>query len=191
MNLIQFLKQFVLHTRNTGAIAPSSNGLADLITDSADLHTASAVIELGTGTGVLTEKILQKKSENTRFLAFEINPEFVQATRNRCPEATVYHDTATNAKRYLDELGIHSCDCVICGLPWASFSDGLQNELLDTIMDVLKPRGKFLTFAYLQGLLFPSGMIFKKKLYERFVKVTKTRTIWLNLPPGFVYCAEK
>ena len=190
MNLIQFLKQFVLHTAKTGAVAPSSEGLADLITETAGLHSASAVIEFGAGTGVFTEKILQKISDETRFFALEINPDFVKATRKRCPEAVVYQDSAANAKKYLDELGINECDCIICGLPWAAFSEELQNELLDTIIDVLKPGGKFLTFAYLQGLLLPAGMRFKKKLSTRFNSVTKTRTIWLNFPPAFVYCAE-
>ena len=191
MNLIQFLKQFVLHTVKTGAIAPSSEGLADLITDTAGLHSASAVIEFGTGTGVFTEKILQKIPGETSFFALEINPDFVKATRKRCPEAVVYQDSAANAKKYLGELGINECDCIICGLPWAAFSEELQNELLDTIIDVLKPGGKFLTFAYLQGMLLPAGMRFKKKLSTRFNSVTKTKTIWLNFPPAFVYCAEK
>ena len=190
MNLTQFLKQFVLHTAKTGAVAPSSEGLADLITETAGLHSASAVIEFGAGTGIFTEKILQKISDETRFFALEINPDFVKATRKRCPEAVVYQDSAANAKKYLDELGINECDCIICGLPWAAFSEELQNELLDTIIDVLKPGGRFLTFAYLQGLLLPAGMRFKKKLSTRFNSVTKTRTIWLNFPPAFVYCAE-
>lgn len=191
MHLIQFIKQFVFHPTKTGAVAPSSKGLADLITDTADLSNASAVIEFGPGTGVFTEKIFQKISKNTKFFALEINPDFVEATRNRCPEVIVYQDSAANAKKYLNELGLKECDCIICGLPWASFSEDLQNELLNTIIDVLKPGGKFLTFAYLQGLLLPAGMRFKKKLSARFNKVTKTRTVWLNLPPAFVYCAEK
>ena len=191
VNLIQFLKQFVLHTTKTGAITPSSDGLADLITDTAGLHSASVVIEFGTGTGVFTEKILQKIPVETRYFALEVNPDFVKATRKRCPEAIVYQDSAANAKKYLDELGINECDCIICGLPWAAFSEELQNELLDTIIDILRPGGKFLTFAYLQGLLLPAGMRFKKKLSVRFNKVTKTRTVWLNFPPAFVYCAEK
>ena len=191
MNLIQFLKQFVLHTAKTGAVAPSSEGLADLITDTAGLDSASAVIEFGTGTGVFTEKILQKISNETRFFAIEINPDFVEATRKRCPEVIVHQDSASNAKKYLNEIGINECDCIICGLPWASSSEDLQNELLDTINDVLKPGGKFLTFAYLQGLLLPAGIRFRKKLSARFNIVTKTRTVWLNFPPAFVYCAEK
>ena len=127
MNLIQFLKQFVVHTTKTGAIAPSSEGLADLITDTAGLDSASAVIEFGTGTGVFTEKILQKISNETRFFAIEINPDFVEATRKRCPEVKVYHDSASNAKKYLNEIGINECDCIICGLPWASVTTGARS----------------------------------------------------------------
>ncbi len=191
MNLIQFLKQFILLPTKTGAIAPSSEDLADLITDAADLSNISTVIEFGSGTGVFTEKILQKIPENAKFFALETNSDFVEATRNRCPEALVHHDSAANAKKYLNDFGTNDCDCIICGLPWASFGEDLQNELLDTIIDVLKPGGRFLTFAYLQGLLLPAGMKFKKKLTTRFKKVSKTRTVWLNLPPAFVYCAKK
>ncbi|MCP5002509.1 MAG: methyltransferase domain-containing protein [Planctomycetes bacterium] len=191
MQVIHFIKQFVSNPTKTGAIAPSSEGLADLITDAADLSNTSAVIELGPGTGIFTEKILQKISGETRFFALEINPHFVEATRNRCPNAEIYHDSATNARKYLYRHDLKECDSIICGLPWASFSEGLQNELLDTIADILKPGGKFLTFAYLQGLLLPAGIRFKKILSTRFRHLTKTKTVWMNFPPAFVYCAEK
>ncbi|GJQ59355.1 MAG: hypothetical protein SCALA701_21560 [Candidatus Scalindua sp.] len=191
MHVLHFIKQFVFHPTKTGAIAPSSQSLADLITDAADLSNASSVIEFGSGTGIFTEKILQKVSKDTKFFALEINPDFVKATISRCPNVTIYHDSATNAKKYLHRLALKECDSIICGLPWASFSEGLQNELLDTIVDILKPGGKFLTFAYLQGLLLPAGIRFKKNLSTRFKHLTKTETVWLNFPPAFVYCAEK
>jgi phospholipid N-methyltransferase len=191
MHGIRFIKQFVFYPTKTGAIAPSSKSLADLITDAADLSNASTVIEFGPGTGIFTEKILQKISKETKFFALEINPDFVKATTNRCPKVNIYHDSATNAKKYLYNLDLKECDSIICGLPWASFSESLQNELLDTIVDILKPGGRFLTFAYLQGLLLPAGIRFKKTLSTRFKNLTKTKTVWLNFPPAFVYCAEK
>ncbi|MDR4504571.1 MAG: methyltransferase domain-containing protein [Candidatus Scalindua sp.] len=191
MHVIHFIKQFVFHPTKTGAIAPSSKSLADLITDAAGLSNASTVIEFGSGTGIFTEKILQKISKEARFFALEINPDFVKATINRCPNVTIYQDSATNVKKYLYNLDIKECDRIICGLPWASFSESLQEELLDVIVDILKPGGRFLTFAYLQGLLLPAGIRFKKILSARFKNITKTKTVWLNFPPAFVYCAEK
>ncbi len=191
MNSIRFLKQFLLCPSQTGAIAKSSEGLADLITDTAELSKASVVIEFGSGTGVFTEKILQKIQAGTTFFAIEINADFIEATRTKCPNVQIYQDCATNAGKYLNIHSLRYCDCIISGLPWASFTDQLQDDLIDTILDVLKPGGKFLTFAYLQGLLLPNGRRFKKKLQAKFKKTTTTRTVWMNIPPAFVYCAEK
>jgi phospholipid N-methyltransferase len=78
----------------------------------------------------------------------------------------------------------------VSGLPWAAFPEALQDQLLDTIADVLRPGGRLVTFAYLQGVLLPAGAKFKRKLKQRFRRVSTTRTVWLNLPPAFVYCAE-
>ena len=188
---MQFLRQFVLYPSKTGAVAASSQRLSDLITDTAQLSNASVVIEFGSGTGVFTEKILHKISEDTTFFAIELNEHFVKATRSRCPAVQVYQDCATNAGKYLEAHGHRYCDCIISGLPWASFKEPLQDKLLDTIIDILKPGGLFLTFAYLQDLLLPGGSKFKKKLRTKFSKITSTPTIWLNIPPAFVYCAEK
>ena len=191
MSVFQFLKHFTLSPNTTGAVAASSEGLSARITDAADLSEVSTVIEFGSGTGVFTEKILQKVPGDARFFALEINPEFAEKTRERCPGVTVYQDSAVNAGKYLEGMGLTSCDRVICGLPWASFDEALQNALLDTILDVLQPCGLFLTFAYLHGLLLPAGRRFRSKLSSRFGKVTQTPTVWMNIPPAFVYCAEK
>ena len=191
MTIIQFIKAFLTHPTKTGAIAPSSVGLSELITDTANLPEASAVIELGPGTGVFTEKITQKIPDGAVFLAIELNADFVQATQDRCPDVEIHHDSATNARQYLQAHGLDHCDCIICGLPWASFSESLQDDLLNTIVDILRPGGRFLTFAYLQGLCLPAGQRFRRKLKSHFSEVTTTRTVWCNVPPAFVYCAWK
>ena len=190
-NFVKFIKEFMIRPSITGAIAPSSDRLSELITDLADLSEASMIVEFGPGTGVFTEKILQKKRAETNFFAIELNAGFVAATKKRCPNATVYHDSALNAGHYLAAHGMQYCDCVVCGLPWAFFSKKLQWELLGTIADILRPGGRFVTFAYLQGLLLPAGLSFRKKIKTHFSIVTTSNPIWYNAPPAFVYCADK
>jgi len=180
---IKFLTQFLIHPTKIGAIAPSNNKLCDMITDMAELRQISSVIEFGSGTGVITEKIINKISKETTF--------FVEATKKRCPDVTVYQSSASNAKKHLELHGEQGCDRIISSLPWSTFSDELQDDLLETIMDVLNPGGKFLTYAYVPGLVFPSARRFKKKLYEKFDKVSRSKTVWTNFPPAFIYYAEK
>jgi len=190
-SIFEYLKQFLVYPHRTGAIAPSCEEISDLITDAAQLEKATTVIEFGSGTGVFTEKILDKISSDTIFFALEINPEFAKATKERCPDAIVYNDSAENARLHLEKHGKHSCDCIISGLPWAVFGSELQDRLLHTIYDVLKPGGKLVTLAYVHGLAFPTAQRFRSKLHGMFPYVTKTRTVWSNLPPAFVYCAKK
>lgn len=42
----------------------------------ADLHRAETVLELGPGTGIVTEIILENLAQDARFMALEINPAF-------------------------------------------------------------------------------------------------------------------
>ena len=190
MHWLEFLKQFLTRNKEIGAVAESSDGLAELITDCASVETAKVVLELGPGTGVFTEKILQKMSDEAVFFALEVNPRFVEATKRRCPQGRVYHDTAVNARKYMDELGVTHCDAIVSGLPWASFSDELQDEILDAVLDVLKPGGTFATFAYLRGDKTEPGQQFRRKLHDRFSDVELSRTVWKNIPPAFVYRAR-
>ena len=190
MTGIGFLKQFFLAPFQTGAITTSSRGLAKLITETADLSKSRVVVEFGSGAGVFTEQILQELPQEAKFFAMEINASFVRATQLRCPSAIVHQDSAVNTQKYLREIGETHCDRIICGLPWASFNEELQDELLDTIVTILREDGRFLTFAYYHGLILPSAQRFRRKLNSRFSSVAETQTVWWNLPPAFVYCAR-
>lgn len=186
-----FLQQFMRHPLLTGAVAPSSRALAELITNEAELANAQVVVELGPGTGIFTERIVGKLPGGATFLAIEANEAFVTATRRRCPGVRVVHDSAVNVRKHLGEAGATFCDRIICGLPWAWFPERVQDELLGAILGCLRPSGRFLTFAYLQGLFLPAGQRFKKKVQETFGVVRRTRIVWRNLPPAFVYVARK
>ncbi len=188
---LDFIKEFIFHPTKTGAVAPSSELLADFMTDVAELSETNTVIEFGSGTGVITEKIIDKLNDNTTFFALEINPTFVEATKTRCPDALVYQSSATNVKQLMDLHDTHGCDRIISSLPWAIFNSELQDSLLDTIYEVLHPGGKFLTYSYWHALPFPTSRRFRSKLYKKFNNVTRTKTVWNNFPPAVIYCAEK
>ncbi len=186
-----YIKQFLRYPQSTGSIAPSNEELSELVTETARLDEMGTVVELGSGTGVFTEKILEKKSPEALFFAIEINPEFCEATKSRCPSATVYRDSAENMKKYLEQHGKDSCDCIISSLPWTVFDHGTQDRLLDVIWDVLKPGGRMITFSYSISMMVPNARRFRSTLRNKFTNVVKSKTVWSNFPPAFVYSAEK
>ncbi len=156
-----FIKQFFTNPLSTGAIHPSSDELAELITDTAELKKRNVIVEIGSGTGVFTEKICKKKNHNAGFFVIELNPLFVEHTKRRCPAVNVVEDSAANINLHLKNKGYNSCECIISGLPWASFDNNMQDSILQNLYDAMAPGAVFLTFSYVQSLLMPSGRRFR------------------------------
>lgn len=189
---LRFVAPFLSSPVQTGAIAASSRALAELTVDAADLRPGvTSVVEFGPGTGVFTAEIMRRLGKDALFVAIEVNPNFVRETRRNCPGATVYEGSALMVGEFLGRHGLSQCDRIVCGLPWAAFTRQYQMSLLAASYAALKPGGRFVTFAYLHGLVLPQGLHFRRLLQQRFSVVTTTRTVWRNLPPAFVYCADK
>ena len=191
MGLRRFLGEFLKAPGSIGAVAPSSAQLADAITEAAGVRQARVVVELGPGTGALSAAILRKLQPNATYFAIEANPSFVDEMKQRYPNVCVHHDSAVAIRRYVEAAGHTHCDCIVSGLPFATFPDQLQDDLLTAIADVLSPGGRFATFAYLQSRLVKQGRRFQRRLRAKFPGVSTTPTVWGNMPPAFVYRAVK
>lgn len=187
MSHLAFLKAFARSTGNVGAIAPSSGDLARLMVEWIDWSKVDAVVEFGPGTGVFTEAVYERLKDDTFFAAIERDSKLLEITRNRCPGVHAIEGCVTDVEKYCRESGVEKVDAIICGLPWASFSNELQNQCLQAMFSVLPKGGKFATFAYWQGLLLPAGQRFRKLLKENFSEVEISPTAWRNFPPAFVY----
>jgi phosphatidylethanolamine/phosphatidyl-N-methylethanolamine N-methyltransferase len=189
---LEFMRGVFLANKSTGAIAPSGRVLADRVSDYAELDKANVIVEFGPGTGVFTEAIERKRRPGTYFCALEVNESFVQATRKRCPDTDVIHDSAQNVMKHLELKGFTSCDVIVSGLPWTRFDDELQDSILHATYEALRPGGKFVTFAYSSSPLVPNGRkFFKDKLRAKFQRVWKSDNIWNNFPPAVVFVATK
>ncbi len=182
-----FLKNFIRHPTQVGAIAPSSPALVKAMIQWIDWENAQNVVEFGPGTGVFTQAVVEQLRDDAKFFAIERSAELVAATRQRCPGVTVFEDSATNVVELCRRESIEKVDAIICGLPWASFSDSLQTEIIGAMLEVLPPGGQFATFAYWQGVVLPAGMRFSRRLRDTFSSVGRSHTVWRNLPPAFVY----
>ncbi len=204
---LSFFQEFLKHPTNVGAIAPSSQFLAREMMLQAHVAECQSLAEFGAGTGVFTRAALNTLPAQSSFIAIEQNAKLVQCLRAelekdrskpdvpawclRYSEPPVYCDTVENLPALMRQNNLSQLDCIISGLPWAAFSDDLQDRLLQVALDCLKPDGCFCTFAYLQGLLLPAGKHFAQKINRRFAQVSKSRVIWANLPPAFIYCCRK
>ena len=181
------LKQFLRHPLQVGAIAPSGRGLCRELVCWLELEKAAAVAELGPGTGVVTREAAAHCSKNTRFFALELDKKIYDELKINLPDVEIFNANACDLDKLCRNEGITGLDAVLSGLPWTMFTAALQQEILSAVTRSLKPGGKFSTFAYLQSMILPGGIAFRKLLQKEFSQVTVSSVIWKNLPPAVVY----
>ena len=189
--MMRFVSAFLRHPIATGAIAPSSVHLAQEMVNWVDWAQVKVCVEFGPGTGACTPSILQTMQQGTRFLAVELNAQFADTMARKFPQVETLCRSVAEIEEICDARGITHIDCIICGLPWAAFSGALQRFLMRAVLARLSEGGYFATFAYLQGTLLPAGVRFAELLQESFSEVQRSRTVWRNLPPAFVYQCRK
>ncbi len=179
-----FWKSFVKHPRYTGAIAPSSQRLAQGMLARTDLRTARFVVELGPGTGAFTASILAALPPGAELLAIERNPELASFLRCRLPRARVVCDDAANLGRYLANRP-HPPAAIFCGLPLSWLPARERTRILDVVADALPPGSTFTLFQYVHAAPTPPGRQVHRALRARFQHIERF-PVWWNLPPAYV-----
>ena len=184
---MSILTEFVAHPRWTGAVAASSAAFALAMTEKMELQRARTVVELGPGTGPITQAILSRLPSDGRLITVEINRRLAANLTRRyrdCP-VDVVHGSAADLADFVDG----PVDAVISGLPWPVMPELVQRRAWDAIGAVLSPGGRFATFAYLHAAWTPPARRLRKRLVATFGSVEQSPVVWRNAPPAFVHRA--
>ncbi len=165
-------------------MTPSSRFLAAKMLNHIPIEDAKVVVELGPGTGVFTEKILEMLGANTQLIVVELNDDFFNTLENKFhhPNLHLKHGSADQIEFYLKELGFDKADLIISSLPLANFPSELRNNVIETAKNCLDNNGRFVQFQYsLQSL----------KTLKRNFHTVKVNFTAFNFPPAFVYTCSK
>src|SRR5437763_5410557 len=114
---LRFLKSLVARPRAIGAIAPSSPALARKIALQVDPAWPGTVLELGPGTGVVTDALLARGIGLDRLIAVEADPDLAQLMRERFPNLRVVEGDAFALEHTLPREERGHLAATISGLP--------------------------------------------------------------------------
>lgn len=170
---------------------PSSSALAEEIVTQARVRSATAVLELGPGTGAFTRQIIAAMPPQAKLLSIEADADLAVLLRKKFRNASIAAGYAQNAGRILKAYRFPRPDSIVSGLPWALFDSTTQQDILTEAKAVLKPGGTFATFAYIHALSFPEAKAFRSLLEKNFPQIKTSRIVWNNLPPAIIYTCKK
>lgn len=145
---LKFYKQWATNPKRTGAISPSGKPLARLMAAQIEPRLPGPIVELGPGTGVITQALLERGIEEERLILVEASDEFAAMLKQRFPKARLVKGNAFDIKKLIAEITDEPLCAVVSGLPL--FTSPLEDRirLVDACMDLLGPGGAYIQFSY-------------------------------------------
>ena len=179
-----FFRQWLKNPLGVAAISPSSPQLARQMMSELP-RGARRVIELGGGTGVFTQALLDHGIAPADLLVLELNEELHQHLQRHFPNVQV----ACADARDLVEVGRPRgfgpeapVDAVISGLGLLSMPKATQQAILTAAFEVMQPLGRFVQFTY-----GPANPVAREVLEALDLNARRGSFTWWNVPPATVY----
>ena len=176
---MQFIRSWIEKPLSTGAVIPSSKALARTMARYVDPKANGPVIELGPGTGPVTEALVQHGIDPARLVLVEFNADFCRLLRARYPAATVLQGDAYRLRRVLQTYVCEPAAAVVSSLPLLTKPLRTRLRLIADVMALIVPGAPFVQFTY--GVMPP----IPKTLSG--ITAQASNLIWLNLPPARVW----
>ncbi|HTC26259.1 class I SAM-dependent methyltransferase [Dyella sp.] len=181
---LTFFREWIKHPLQMASVLPSGQPLARMMI-SAMPDQSECVIELGGGTGVITEALLDHGVSPAQLLVLEMNETMHGILRRRFPHAHVLCADARHVNELAQRTGVLApagADAILSSLGLLTMPPSLQRDILDAAFAVLRPGGVFVQYTY--GLRSPLDEQVRKDLRLRSERVGM---VWRNLPPAQVY----
>ncbi len=181
---VRFIRSWLEKPLSTGAVTPSGRVLARTMARCVDTAIPGPVIELGPGTGPVTEALVARGVHPRRLVLVEFNPSFCRILRTRYPEATVLQGDAYRLRRLLEEKLEAPAAAIVSGLPLLTKPLRTRLRLINEAFALMHRDAPFVQFTYsMTTSPIPKGL--------SQVETQASPRIWMNLPPARVWTYRK
>lgn len=174
----RFLKSWLENPLKTGAVAPSGKALATRMAASIDPSLPGPIVELGPGTGPVTQALLARGIDPSRLFLVEYSQDFAKLLRQRFPGVHVIRGDAYALTETLRPHLSQPAAAVVSSLPLLTRPERDRLRLLNAAFNLMLPASPFVQFTYMNSSPVP--------LTDSF-EATVSRRIWKNLPPARVW----
>jgi len=180
---VRFLRSWIEKPLHVGAVMPSGRVLARTMARYVDIDSEGPVIELGPGTGAITNALIARGVEQKRLVLIEYNPSFCALLRDRYPQATVVQGDAYALRDSLWNVLDTPASAVISGLPLVTKPMLTRLKLIRDAFVAMAPGSPFVQFTYSVAPPIPKSL--------PGVSTEASERIWMNVPPARVWVYRK
>jgi phospholipid N-methyltransferase len=176
-SLLIFAKALFTNPLKMGAAWPSSKRLAQAMVKDIPVNNHDSILELGAGTGVVTQALLEHGITPQQIFVLEHSKALANFLAQSYPNMHIIHGDALHIDELLSDKNV-TTSAVVSSLPIKFFSQQQLEKLYQQIYQVLQPGGLYIQFTY--------DLRRKNQISTNKFKHLTTKYVWLNFPPAKV-----
>jgi phosphatidylethanolamine/phosphatidyl-N-methylethanolamine N-methyltransferase len=180
---VRFLRSWIEKPLRMGAVMPSGRVLARTMAQYVNVDAKETVVELGPGTGAITNALIEHGVDQKRLVLVEYNPGFCALLRDRYPHAKIVQGDAYKLRDSLWNVLNAPASAVVSGLPLVTKPMLTRLKLVRDAFGALAPGAPFVQFTYSVAPPIPKSL--------PGVSTEASERIWMNLPPARVWVYRK
>src|SRR6201996_8369584 len=180
---VRFLRSWIEKPLHMGAVMPSGRLLARTMAQYVDVESSGPVVELGPGTGAITNALIEHGVDQKRLVLVEYNPGFCALLRDRYPRARGVRGGPYPLRASLWNVLSPPAAAVVSGLPLVTKPMLTRLKLIREAFLTLAPGAPFVQFTYSVVPPIPKA--------RPGVATEASERIWMNLPPARVWVYRK
>jgi phosphatidylethanolamine/phosphatidyl-N-methylethanolamine N-methyltransferase len=180
---VRFLRSWIEKPLHVGAVMPSGRLLARTMAQYVDIDSDAPVVELGPGTGAITNALIERGIDQSRLVLVEYNPGFCALLRDRYPRAKVVQGDAYRLRDSLRHVLGQPASAIVSGLPLVTKPMQIRLRLIRDAFLALAPGAPFVQFTYSVVPPIPKSL--------PGVSTEASERVWMNLPPARVWVYRK
>lgn len=179
---VHFIAAWLRSPLGTGALLPSSRSLAKAMVAQLDISVPGVVVELGAGTGVMTNALIQQGIPPERLIVIERDPHLHAVLSAQFPGLTILCEDAMNLDSVLAKHGASEVCGIISSLPFITLPKPVGKVIQEKMAKVIGKAGVIVQFTY--GMQSP---IAKRQVQNLGLSSKRSKIVVANVPPAHVW----
>ncbi len=187
-----FFLRFIATPKQTGSITPTSSTAAlELVQPMLHKTVPRAVLEVGAGTGPVTEVIIEHLASGDHLDVLEIDPVLCDLLQERFKEYHQVHIHCTPVERWHPA---YRYDAIISTVPLANLMKDEVKLILDQFGRLAKASGVLSYLEYIGGANIKAAIGSEQEAHTaellkqfRDQHQTQTVSVFANVPPTYVH----
>ena len=136
---IRFFRTWATSPLKMGAISPTGRSLCRLMVKHAQPRPDGYVLELGPGTGVVTESLLEAGTPPERIVSIEYDRAFYDLLKERFPKVNVIHGDALDLRTTLGKFSEITFSAVLSGVPLLTLTKEKRLRYVESALTTWNP----------------------------------------------------